>query len=402
MTTETTLIGVDNLRSLDLLLSDVNWDFPNVTNDGLHLLHWYPASFVAAIPGSLIPILSSAGDCIADPFCGSGTTGVEAVRLGRRFIGADINPVAVLATRAKLAFADPQRLLASFNSHRISAYSRSLPRHPNEKELLRWYHPDTYRELMAVYVTISELEDKNIQTVGQAVFSSVLKNVCSQVRHWGWVCDNVAPKPAEIHYRPALNAFERALETYATSSEYALEELKTTGAVRDRRAARSRADVRHRDAIDVLESQPAGSIDLLLTSPPYLGVTDYIKAQRLTFLWLHPLWREQSLFDAEFEQLRRAEVGARYRRYRADSAPDYSAYMRRFFDSAARAVRSGGIVTFVVGDSAARASSTATIRDAAAAASLRLAADLQRRIRDTRRRLMARVDNEAILVYIRD
>lgn len=31
------------------------------------------------------------GQVILDPFCGSGTTGVEAVRFGRKFIGIDVN-----------------------------------------------------------------------------------------------------------------------------------------------------------------------------------------------------------------------------------------------------------------------------------------------------------------------
>ena len=31
------------------------------------------------------------GQVILDPFCGSGTTGVEAVRYGRKFIGIDVS-----------------------------------------------------------------------------------------------------------------------------------------------------------------------------------------------------------------------------------------------------------------------------------------------------------------------
>jgi site-specific DNA-methyltransferase (adenine-specific) len=34
---------------------------------------------------------TEAGQVILDPFCGSGTTGVEAVRLGRQFIGIDVS-----------------------------------------------------------------------------------------------------------------------------------------------------------------------------------------------------------------------------------------------------------------------------------------------------------------------
>jgi DNA modification methylase len=38
------------------------------------------------------PHLSQPGDIVLDPFCGSGTTGEVALRLGRRFIGFELNP----------------------------------------------------------------------------------------------------------------------------------------------------------------------------------------------------------------------------------------------------------------------------------------------------------------------
>lgn len=54
---------------------------------------------------------SRPGDIILDPFCGSGTTGVAAVRHGRRFIGIELDPeYTSLTVRRYLAETNPARL----------------------------------------------------------------------------------------------------------------------------------------------------------------------------------------------------------------------------------------------------------------------------------------------------
>ena len=42
------------------------------------------------------------GQVILDPFCGSGTTGVEAVRLGRAFIGIEVNEEYIEISKRRL------------------------------------------------------------------------------------------------------------------------------------------------------------------------------------------------------------------------------------------------------------------------------------------------------------
>jgi site-specific DNA-methyltransferase (adenine-specific) len=55
----------------------------------------YPAEKPREIAEVLINQSSQPGDAVADPFMGSGSVGVAAARLGRRFLGNDLNPEAV-------------------------------------------------------------------------------------------------------------------------------------------------------------------------------------------------------------------------------------------------------------------------------------------------------------------
>ena len=62
----------------------------------------YPAEKPADVAEVLIRQSSVAGDVVADPFMGSGSVGVAAGRLGRRFLGNDLNPEAVRIAAQRL------------------------------------------------------------------------------------------------------------------------------------------------------------------------------------------------------------------------------------------------------------------------------------------------------------
>jgi site-specific DNA-methyltransferase (adenine-specific) len=62
----------------------------------------YPAEKPADVAAVLISQSSQAGDLVADPFMGSGSVGVAAARLGRRFLGNDLNPEAVRIAAQRL------------------------------------------------------------------------------------------------------------------------------------------------------------------------------------------------------------------------------------------------------------------------------------------------------------
>jgi site-specific DNA-methyltransferase (adenine-specific) len=62
----------------------------------------YPAEKPVGISEILIGQSSQPGETVADPFMGSGSVGVAAVKNGRRFIGTDLNPAAVRISSDRL------------------------------------------------------------------------------------------------------------------------------------------------------------------------------------------------------------------------------------------------------------------------------------------------------------
>ena len=73
----------------------------------------YRGNFAPEIARNVILRYSKLGELVLDPFCGSGTTLIEAKLLKRNFIGTDVNPNAVLLSRNRLDFGD-QKLGKTF------------------------------------------------------------------------------------------------------------------------------------------------------------------------------------------------------------------------------------------------------------------------------------------------
>ena len=92
---------------------------------------------------------------------------------------------------------------------------------------------------------------------------------------------------------------------------------------------------------------------LVVTSPPYYCMTDYIRSQRLTFLW----------FGWNLNQLKISESGARYKRFRQNSRSGYLDEMEKSFVQISRVLKPGGRCAVVIGELPHRAPvlSTSTI-----------------------------------------
>ena len=114
----------------------------------MHSLHYvlgYYSSFRPELPSHFIQRYSRKGDIVLDPFCGRGTTALEANLLGRIAYSSDRNPVASLVTSSKTLPVGLDEVVLRLNE---IDFSRPVDLSEYQSGLAAFYHPNTFRELV--------------------------------------------------------------------------------------------------------------------------------------------------------------------------------------------------------------------------------------------------------------
>lgn len=105
----------------------------------------YRACFKPQLPRFFIELLTLPGDTVYDPFSGRGTTAIETALLDRRVISNDINPLSKILTEPRLEIPPAAKIIERLNT--ISIINDT---YTNETDLSMFYHPQTEQELLAI------------------------------------------------------------------------------------------------------------------------------------------------------------------------------------------------------------------------------------------------------------
>ena len=179
-------------------LIKTDWDFAGEkTNSFTHSMHPYPAKYIPQIPRAIIQELSDRGDLVADIFCGSGTTLVEANLLGRNALGIDANPLACLISEAKTIRlqvedeAELAKLIDKANKLAAQVSICSLPlistipyksqaSRPADDAIEFWFEPFVIEELAEILSMCRQLPTETSQKIALVAFSSIVVSVSKQ------------------------------------------------------------------------------------------------------------------------------------------------------------------------------------------------------------------------------
>ena len=127
-----------------------DWDFATDPTDALtHGIHPYPAKLMPLVAERVIAQHGTTDGSVFDPFCGSGTTLLEANMHQQHAIGYDLNPLAVMISKVKTTRIPLQRTgnaIAELEHHLSSTERPSSPP-PDFRNIRYWFRPSVIADL---------------------------------------------------------------------------------------------------------------------------------------------------------------------------------------------------------------------------------------------------------------
>jgi DNA modification methylase len=307
---------------------------------------------------------------ILDPMAGSGTTLVCARSRGHRAIGCDTDPLALLIARSWCADTEPENIkrraflvleraialrdrltLEALYDKRVDAETRHF--------IDFWFDPENRRDLAALAKCISRVRSQTEKTVLWCAFSRMIITKTSGA---SLAMDVSHSRPHRAYDFAPVKPFDAFLKSVAK----VVKNCPFTAAGNDVPSA----DIRNGDA----RSLPlkTASVDMIITSPPYLNAIDYLRGHKLSLVWM-------GYNISSIRGIRSSNIGSEVSRNGALSATileameamveldalddsrlgmirRYAWDMNKVMKECARVLKSKGRAILVVGDSAIRGS----------------------------------------------
>ena len=249
------------------------------TRYSVHGLHEYKGKFNPQLAHALLNIFGAdQRHRILDPFCGSGTTLVEAAHLGIAGTGFDMNPLAVFVANAKLAalWSDVSSLRAELRKVTRTLGRGKAAKKPDDARhayLAKWFTPEILLDLERLRGAISEASKPSAP-----FFLTVASDL---LRDWSLQDPGdlrIRRRRSPLPVMPFLEAWSAAV-----SERLGVIEAVQPLLLAPRCSSEARlADSRDRD----IASKLSGKFNFVITSPPYATALPYIDTQRLSLVWL--------------------------------------------------------------------------------------------------------------------
>ena len=250
---------------------------------GREPVHPFPARMSAGIALQAMP-KDSVQLRILDPMMGSGTVLAMARARGHRGFGFDLDPLAVLISKVWTTTNDPDSVRHCAKDVLDSARDLlpdigdedAYPVDADEETrdfVTYWFDVQARRQLTALSTCIECVPD---ETTRNALWCAYSRLIITKQSGASLARDLAHSRPHRYYTEAPLKPFEK----FVASIERVL-----TNSISNRMPDRGPAPtIRLGDARKL--PVPSDSIDLVLTSPPYLNAIDYLRCSKFSLVWM--------------------------------------------------------------------------------------------------------------------
>ena len=293
----------------------------------------YRACFKPQLPRFFIELFTRPGDTVYDPFSGRGTSIIEAALLGREVIANDVNPLSEILTAGRLCIPEMADL-----AQRL----REIPHQREETadiDLSMFYHPETEAELVSLRDYLQARKAAGQEDALDRWIRMVATNRLTGHSPGFFSVYTLPPNQAVSPERQRkINARRKQTPPYRDTRQLILKKSKqlisrVSAAEKALLAAAAETARFLTEDARFTKIIPDDSVQLTVTSPPFLNVVQYAADN-----WLR-CW---------FNRIDAQEVGKHITM--ANTLEDWEAVMGAVFRELFRLTRPGGWVAFEVGE----------------------------------------------------
>lgn len=250
---------------------------------GRHPVHPFPARMA---PGIALDIIEAEPESIRilDPMMGSGTVLAVARARGHKAIGVDIDPLAVLLARVWTTAVDTRavedksthvlsRAKEDFPSRRVGNAYPSLADEETRRFIRYWFDEYARRQLACLSDAIHRVRQDAVRDALWCAFSRL---IITKQAGASLAMDLSHSRPHKMFERAPVKPFHKFL----SAVDSVLKNCIST----DQQNRGPATSVHEGDARKL--AVESNSVDLILTSPPYLNAIDYIRCSKFSLVWM--------------------------------------------------------------------------------------------------------------------
>ncbi len=235
----------------------------------------YRACFKPQLPRFFISLLTEPGERVYDPFCGRGTTALEAALCGRRVIANDINPLSQILTLPRLRVPSLEDVARRLGQIIVEEKARA------DLDLSMFFHPKTEAEVVSLRSYLRERRSAGLEDDVDRWIRMVATNRLTGHSPGFFSVYTLPPNQAasaqrqrEINMKLGQTPPYRNTKHIILKKSQGLLARMTQEELRRLREAGQNALLLTRDARHTPEIA-SESVSLTVTSPPFLDVVQY-------------------------------------------------------------------------------------------------------------------------------